>query len=149
MLGCESNPVADGTTCDDGDACTMIDTCTSGVCAGTTPTLGDDPQGNLDQDIWTFFGTGGENVSITLAAQDSNNQGRANLILVQDGGGLSITDHTDLPNSITVDLPANGTYIIAVTQQGPDDLLPGNPFTGAYCLDAPGVTLTPDASVEP
>jgi len=112
-------------------------------------TLGDDPQGNLDQDVWTFDGVEGENVAITLDAQ--NNGGRANLILIQDGGGLSITDHTDLPNNITVDLPASGTYIIAVTQQSPDDLLPGNPFTGDYCLtvDAQfGVTLTPDPSVE-
>ena len=112
--------------------------------------LGDDPQGNLDQDVWTFDGVAGENVAITLTAVGSD-EGRANLILIQDGGGLSITDHTDLSNDITVDLPANGTYIVAVTQQSQDDLLPGNPFSGNYCLEVDaqfGVTLTPDPSVE-
>ena len=64
---------------------------------------------------------------------------------------MAITDHTDLPNNITVDLPADGTYLIAVVQQDQSHLLPGNPFTGDYCVvvDAQfGVTLTPDASVE-
>src|SRR5207247_2009865 len=35
-----SNPVAgDGTTCDDGDACTRTDTCQSGLCTGANPVI--------------------------------------------------------------------------------------------------------------
>ena len=32
---CTAQPVADGTSCDDGDACTTSDQCTGGTCAGT------------------------------------------------------------------------------------------------------------------
>ena len=50
-------------------------------------------------------------------------------------------------------LPADGTYLIVVSQQDEDDLLPGNPFSGDYCLtvdaDAGAAqTLTPLSSVE-
>ncbi len=136
-----------------GQACDEIgDMCVASNAVTVCSTLGDDPQSGLDQDVWTFDGVSGANVSVMLEAQDPNNQGRANLILIQDGGGLSITDHTDLPNDISTALPADGTYIVVVSQQNQDDLLPGNPFSGDYCVtvDAQfGVTLTPDASVEP
>jgi hypothetical protein len=36
---CGSLPVADGTTCDDGDACTREDLCRQGECVGTTPVV--------------------------------------------------------------------------------------------------------------
>lgn len=35
---CESAPVADSTLCDDGDGCTAIDRCVSGVCTGMSET---------------------------------------------------------------------------------------------------------------
>jgi RHS repeat-associated protein len=34
---CTTPPKADGATCSDGDACTLADLCTSGVCTGTNP----------------------------------------------------------------------------------------------------------------
>lgn len=34
---CSTPPAADGTTCDDNDACTRADTCTEGVCKGGDP----------------------------------------------------------------------------------------------------------------
>ena len=36
---CSDPSVANGTPCDDGDACTQTDTCLGGVCAGTNPTV--------------------------------------------------------------------------------------------------------------
>jgi cysteine-rich repeat protein len=38
---CTNPNAADGTTCDDGNSCTLSDTCTAGVCAGTSPMCGD------------------------------------------------------------------------------------------------------------
>jgi hypothetical protein len=35
VLGCQSVPVANGTSCTDGNACTSSDVCTAGVCGGT------------------------------------------------------------------------------------------------------------------
>src|SRR5690606_9112232 len=35
-VGCEHSAVADGTSCDDGDFCTLLDACTAGVCGGET-----------------------------------------------------------------------------------------------------------------
>ncbi|HRI67309.1 MAG TPA: kelch repeat-containing protein [Polyangium sp.] len=34
LLGCQDRPSADGTTCDDGDACSLFDTCQNGSCTG-------------------------------------------------------------------------------------------------------------------
>jgi len=34
---CSDPPIADGTTCDDGDLCTKTDTCQAGACIGTDP----------------------------------------------------------------------------------------------------------------
>lgn len=34
---CSAVPISDGTSCDDGNACTTVDRCQSGVCAGTNP----------------------------------------------------------------------------------------------------------------
>jgi hypothetical protein len=35
IRSCENTPVTDGTTCDDGEFCTVSDTCQEGVCEGT------------------------------------------------------------------------------------------------------------------
>lgn len=35
--GCSNPPLADGTRCDDGNACTQTDACLAGVCVGATP----------------------------------------------------------------------------------------------------------------
>ena len=95
----------------------------------------------------------GENVTITLAAENSNDTGRASLFLIQDGGGLAVTDHTFLANGITEALPGAGTYLIVISQQSDKDLLPGNPFRGDYCLtvdsdSGAAQTLTPTSTVE-
>jgi len=37
---CDTQPVADGTSCDDGDSCTSGDQCTGGTCGGTAPQCG-------------------------------------------------------------------------------------------------------------
>jgi glucose/arabinose dehydrogenase len=37
MLGCASDPLADGTMCSDGDPDTVADTCQAGVCMGSEP----------------------------------------------------------------------------------------------------------------
>src|SRR6185437_11101312 len=34
---CSTPPAPDGTSCNDGNACTQLDTCQSGVCTGTNP----------------------------------------------------------------------------------------------------------------
>jgi slime mold repeat-containing protein len=36
---CQNNAVADGTGCDDSDACTQTDTCQAGVCTGANPVV--------------------------------------------------------------------------------------------------------------
>ncbi|HVU51172.1 MAG TPA: hypothetical protein VHL80_10825 [Polyangia bacterium] len=36
---CSDPPRADGTGCDDGDACSQVDVCLSGTCTGTTPVV--------------------------------------------------------------------------------------------------------------
>jgi len=36
---CSNPTAADGTTCDDGDACTQTDTCVAGVCTGSDPVI--------------------------------------------------------------------------------------------------------------
>ncbi|MDI1444082.1 kelch repeat-containing protein, partial [Polyangium sp. 6x1] len=40
---CGSVPKANGSACDDGDACTQVDACQAGVCGGTSPVLCDAP----------------------------------------------------------------------------------------------------------
>src|SRR5262249_3171836 len=37
--GCQHPAAADGTTCNDGNACTQTDSCQAGVCAGTNPII--------------------------------------------------------------------------------------------------------------
>jgi RHS repeat-associated protein len=36
---CSNPAAADGTTCDDNDACTQVDACSSGVCSGSNPVI--------------------------------------------------------------------------------------------------------------
>src|SRR5690606_34639745 len=36
---CAKAPKADGAACDDGNACTQVDTCQGGVCTGTAPVV--------------------------------------------------------------------------------------------------------------
>src|SRR5262249_58788514 len=37
--GCQHRALADGTGCDDGDACTATDLCQAGVCVGSNPVV--------------------------------------------------------------------------------------------------------------
>lgn len=37
VLGCVYGPAPDGTACDDGDLCTLTDSCQAGVCTGSNP----------------------------------------------------------------------------------------------------------------
>jgi hypothetical protein len=42
LAACEVRPANDGAACDDGDICTLVDTCVEGVCFGTTLEVGSD-----------------------------------------------------------------------------------------------------------
>ena len=117
-------------------------------------TLGNDPSGQLDQDVWTFTGSMGEDVTLTLTAQ-GNGVGNAQLLLVAAIAGVdfSVVDTSSLPNGFSATLPADGEYRIGVIEQPPGALISGPIFSGDYCftLDASqggSTTLTPTASVE-
>ena len=86
-----------------------------GLVNTTCSRLGDQPPpASVDADIWTFQGHLGEIVTVRLEA-DGAGSGRADLILVDEMGSavnLVRADHTELPNEITVTLPADGGYRI-------------------------------------
>jgi hypothetical protein len=46
--GCKYTPVADGTTCEDGDRCTVNDSCRNGKCKGTRVNCDDNNQFTRD-----------------------------------------------------------------------------------------------------
>lgn len=99
--------------------------------------LGNDPKPSiLDQDIFRFTGTKGEQIRILLEATPAGagSGKRATLLLVDNIAGVWFAreDRTVLPNEITVKLPATGEYLVTVAEQ--PLILPGERYRGAYCL---------------
>ena len=94
--------------------------------------LGNDrPPSLLDQDLFTFAGHTGEEVTVRLAAVEAGNTGnRATLTVF--GPGLLRLDNSALPNTITATLHVTGTYSLAVAEQ--PSLARGERFRGHYCL---------------
>jgi hypothetical protein len=90
---------------------------------------------DVDEDIFTFNGTETEEITVTLEATSGG--GRANLYVMDRMGSvveLFEVDRTELPNQITVLLPASGEYLITVSEQPDLVILPGMPFAGDYCV---------------
>jgi hypothetical protein len=86
----------------------------------------------LDLDIYTFKGTKGENVVVSLDADPpgSHTGERATLILV--GKHFLKIDRSSLPNNISTVLPSSSDYFILVNEQFTSKWSRG--FRGKYCL---------------
>jgi hypothetical protein len=84
----------------------------------------------LDVDLFSFTGTKGQSVTLTLAPDPAGTftPGKAALALV--GTRVLKTDASALPNVVTATLPSNGTYLVTVSEQ----LSRRGRFNGAYCL---------------
>ena len=100
-------------------------------------TLGDDPKPSiLDQDIFRFEGTEGEEVSVKIDVDPSGSHigRRATLILKDKIPGVRFIqrDRSALPNEINATLPADGEYRIIAAEQAKG--APGMRFRGDYCL---------------
>jgi len=113
-----------------------------------TSALGSDhrPWG-IDKDIYTFHGTEGKQVTVTLKAKSAgkNNHGdRATLKLKDNIRGVSFyrIDSGSLPNQICATLPATGEYHIIVA--GQPRFFRGKRFSGEYTLTLEG----PSGSLE-
>ena len=133
----------------------LADITDCGLMVTQCQTLGNaPPPEQLDQDVWTFTGSQGEDVTLTLTAQGSGS-GNAQLILVAaiSGVNFSRVDTSDLPNALSGTLPADGEYRIGVLEQPPGALVPGPIFRGDYCFtlgatQGGSATLAATASVE-
>lgn len=99
-------------------------------------TLGDNRRGFfLDQDVFKFEGTKGEEVEIRLEECGNSNVGeRATLILKDRIRRVRLfkLDRSALPNEITATLPATGKYLIIVAEQ--PRFARGKKFKGDYWL---------------
>jgi len=121
-----------------------------GVCA----TLGDNAsRWAMDTDIFTFEGETGDEVTITLSADESGSYTgkRATLILVDiiHGAFLFKKDRGKISNSVSATLPANGKYKVLVHEQS--KYARGEKFKGDYCLEldsSNGTILNPTRWVE-
>jgi thermitase len=99
--------------------------------------LGNDPTPSLlDQDIFTFAGTAGDQVTVRVQQAPTGvySGERVTLVLSDaiDGAFFFRIDNSVLPNEITATLPATGAYKIIVAEQ--PILVPGDRFRGDYCL---------------
>lgn len=106
--------------------------------------LGDDPKwSRLDQDIFEFEGSKGEEVTIRLdAAPWKEGIGKRATLMLKDavrGVRLAKIDRSKLPNTVKAKLPKSGTYRVIVSEQ--PRMMPGIRYRGAY-------NLTLDASYE-
>lgn len=120
--------------------------------------LGDDPSGaDVDQDVFVFAGTAGEQVSLNLdPVSPPPSPGRATLILVNTTSARGIligSDRTSLPNQLAVTLPNDGEYRLAIHEEPNVSLLSGRRFSGEYCLtldsdQGAAQSLQPTSSVE-
>jgi predicted extracellular nuclease len=99
--------------------------------------LGDGPHGSLfDYDFFRFTGKAGETITLTLdTSQPEHAVGKRAGLMIFDkipSAFLYKRDATQLPNTISAKLPADGEYIVGVYK------VPGfsrkRIFTGDYCL---------------
>jgi hypothetical protein len=94
----------------------------------------DQPPSRLDQDIFTFQGTAGEQVTVTVEA-DGDSDGNYAALVVAGGTKrkpLLKTDSGALPNTITTKLPVTGTYKILFTEL--PKIGKKTPLLGDYCV---------------
>jgi hypothetical protein len=97
----------------------------------------------IDKDIYTFHGTQGKQVTVTLKAKTGgkNNHGdRATLQLKDNikGIGFQRTHSGTLPNQISATLPATGEYQVIVA--GEPRSFRGKRFLGEYTLTVEGAS---------
>jgi hypothetical protein len=97
----------------------------------------------VDKDMYTFQGTEGDKVTVTLKAKTggkTNNGDRATLKLKDNIRGVSFyrVDSSRLPNHICATLPATGQYRILVA--GQRRLLRRKGFSGEYTLTLEGAS---------
>jgi hypothetical protein len=97
----------------------------------------------VDKDIYTFSGTKGDKVTVTLKAKTggkNNNGDRATLKLKDNIWGVSFyrVDSSRLPNHIYATLPATGQYHILVA--GQPRFFRGRRFLGEYTLTLEGAS---------
>jgi|LGVF01.1.fsa_nt_gb hypothetical protein len=105
-------------------------------------TLGNDPKPyHLDQDIFRFYGTKGETVTIRLEADppEFGSGKRATLILRNKTGAPQLfrRHRTALPHEITATLPISGNYTVIVAEQPKNAwarILWGERYNGDYCI---------------
>lgn len=111
---------------------TMTPIAAEALCA----TLGDDRRPSLlDQDIYTFQGTQGEEVKVGLEkSDDTGTDEQATLMLVDNirGAFMLKVDNGELPNDVGGVLPATGEYLAIVAEQ--PSFLRGSQYTGPYCV---------------
>jgi hypothetical protein len=103
----------------------------------------DDYSSNLDIDLYTFGGSKGEKITITLEAnEDGENNGGKRAILILKNKRKKVRffkiDRTSLPNQITTTLPADGKYTIVVAEF--PNCSGRKQFQGDYCLTLEGTT---------
>ncbi len=97
----------------------------------------------IDKDIYTFHGTEGKKVTVTLRAKlgGKNNHGhRATLKLKDNIRGVSFyrIDSGRLPNQICATLPATGQYHVLVA--GQPRFFKGKRFLGEYTITLEGAS---------
>ncbi len=119
------------------------------ICA----TLGDNRSWGMDWDIFKFDGEEGDEVAISLTADENGSHvgKRATLILIDKihDTYLFKIRKGKLPNRISVKLPANGKYKVLVKEQSKH--AKGKKFKGDYCLEldsSNGASLEPTSKVE-
>lgn len=107
--------------------------------------LGNDPKPSiLDQDIFKFQASEGEEITITLEANppEAAMGKRATLLLVDNIMGIFLfrVDRSSLPNQIQTTIPKSGQYLITVSEQ--IDWPRGTKYKGPYCLTLKAKTET-------
>jgi len=102
--------------------------------------LGDSDRG-VDNDFYVFMGSKSEEVTINLFKDESEESGRceerASLIVWKPSFGnwhcwVFKIDRSSLPNQIQLILPCDGKYFVLAREQL--RWMPGDPFTGNYCV---------------
>jgi hypothetical protein len=170
--------ISDATDCDDTNAGVNPDgsenlqagTCQDGLdndCDGTIDlsdlscleveqcaVLGDQTVGDRDFDGFTFSGTQGEMVTVTVRPADGETAtGNADVFLIGlEDGTLYSQDRSDLPNGFEVTLPLTGGFRLLVSE--PSTGIGGRSFDGGYCVSVDGdqgagATLVAGPTVEP
>jgi len=110
-----------------------VDTDNSSDTSTAHAALGDDnTRPRRDRDTWSIQGTEGENVTVTLEADEASGHTGEQATLILRNGGSTIETGTDaLPIEITTTLPSDGEYQLVVEQNGlPEDVR----FRGRYFL---------------